>query len=83
MIKSELSIGQKFSKPVIFALLFATLSACDSKYTVDESGQPGLTPMSVKPVAELPAQAPVKAESVDVLLDGLRSRLEAEPDHKH
>jgi len=36
--------------------------------------------MSVKPAAESPTQSPMKAESVDVLLDGLLSRLEAEPD---
>ena len=80
MIKSSLFISRKIPQCVILALLFSILSSCDSGYPTEESGQPVPAQASAKLVAELPNPAPVKAESVDVLLDGLRSRLEAEPD---
>jgi len=65
---------------VVLCLLFTIVSACDSNHSVDETGPLKVSAPLVNPVIEMPTDSTVKVDSVDALLDGLRSRLEAQPD---
>lgn len=80
MVKMSLYSELKYRCLFILPLLFIGLSACDSNHPVDENGVFKVVAPLSNPVAESPSEPTAKVDSVDVLLDGLRSRLEAQPD---
>ena len=70
----------KFPISIALPLLFTVLSACDSSRSIDETEVLKVTAPLTNPVTKMPSKSTDKVDSVDALLDGLRSRLEAHPD---
>lgn len=78
--KRRLLLRNKALLFIVIGLLFTTLPACDGGQSVEKKEPVKTEQVSSRPVSKLPPDHPAKEESVDVLLDGLLSRLQAEPD---
>lgn len=70
----------KSSISVVLPLLLTILSACDNNRSAKENEVLNVTAPLTSPVTQMPSKSTDKIDSVDALLDGLRSRLEAQPD---